>query len=129
MKIGQTDEVTRAKLGVVLMDVIGVNVDEFSMEDLDKLAACCRTQFVDIGPLTRIRVDQVAGVDLEPIMVDNRPDPPTLHQTEIIVNVAIIGAGKYSSRVPMEDGLNILNILTGRVVTEETIQAIGLRRS
>ncbi len=53
----------------------------------------------------------------------------THNEGEILLNVAIIGAGKYTARVAMVDGLKLFNVLTGREVTEEVIQALGLRRA
>lgn len=126
----ETDEITRAKLGLVLMDRIGVSRDEFSEDDLDALAACCQRQWIDLGPMFRVRADLVAAVEIETIK-EQRPARVGMEvvvlEDEVLCHVSLEGVSqRLTSRLPTEVACFVFNRLTGREITDEQRAELGL---
>jgi hypothetical protein len=131
----KTDEATKARLGKILQDQIGVQLDEFGPNDLDALAAACRNQFVDVGPVCRVRVGDVVGIELAPVMAEILPqerdlaiDAPTHRKVDgfLELTVSLAGGGQHVVTLEEPVALAAFRDLSGLEVDPCTRDELGL---
>lgn len=119
----KTDEITRAKLALVLVDVVGVPHDEITTDDLDALADACREQFVEFDPMTRGCLKDVCAVKLIPASQGGFP------KGMMGVSMLLRGAGApLEAVVPEEVALSMFNNITGRQVTDAAREMLKMYR-